>query len=273
MVIGKLNIFKRFLKIFSFVTSVTFFSIIEAFAEVMPSGEQVVSGNVSISGHSTNHMIIDQKSQKSVINWQSFSINKNGRVDFNMPSSKSMSLNRVTGSTHSSIAGQLNSNGQVYLINPNGVVVTPSGSIKANSFTASSLDINDQDFLNNNFIFKKKRENKGIINAGKINVELGGNASLIGGNVNNSGSVNARLGKINVGAGEKITLDIEGDGLMSVILPIKKLNNLRDIYGNGHQNNIIDKMQTRKRLYELVDYEKYNSLDEKIYNFSTKGHE
>ena len=48
---------------------------------------------------------------------------------------------------------------------------------------------------------------------------------------------------------------------------------LRDIYVNGHQNNIIDKMQTRKRLYELVEYEKYNSLDEKIYNFSTKGHE
>ncbi len=48
---------------------------------------------------------------------------------------------------------------------------------------------------------------------------------------------------------------------------------LRDIYVNGHQNNIIDKMQTRKRLYELVEYEKYNNLDEKIYNFNTKGHE
>ena len=48
---------------------------------------------------------------------------------------------------------------------------------------------------------------------------------------------------------------------------------LKSIFKNGHQNNIIDKMQTRKRLYELVDYEKYNSLDEKIYNFSTEGHE
>ena len=48
---------------------------------------------------------------------------------------------------------------------------------------------------------------------------------------------------------------------------------LRDIYSNGHQNNIISKMQTRKRLYELVEYEKYNSLDEKIYNFTTEGHE
>ncbi len=48
---------------------------------------------------------------------------------------------------------------------------------------------------------------------------------------------------------------------------------LRAIFTDGHQNKIIDKMQSRKRLYELVDYEKYNSLDEKIYNFNTEGHE
>ena len=48
---------------------------------------------------------------------------------------------------------------------------------------------------------------------------------------------------------------------------------LRAIFADGHQNNIIDRMQTRKRLYELVEYEKYNSLDERIYNFSTKGHD
>ena len=48
---------------------------------------------------------------------------------------------------------------------------------------------------------------------------------------------------------------------------------LRTIFEDGHQNNIIDKMQTRKRLYDLVEYEKYNTLDEKIYNFSSEGHE
>ncbi len=48
---------------------------------------------------------------------------------------------------------------------------------------------------------------------------------------------------------------------------------LRAIFKDGHQNNIIDKMQTRKRLYDLVEYEKYNALDEKIYNFSTDGHD
>ena len=48
---------------------------------------------------------------------------------------------------------------------------------------------------------------------------------------------------------------------------------LRAIFADGHQNNIIDKMQTRKRLYDLVEYEKYNALDEKIFNFNTDGHE
>jgi methylisocitrate lyase len=75
--------------------------------------------------------------------------------------------------------------------------------------------------------------------------------------------------------------ELENFGYNIVIYPVttQRLamknveDGLRDIYVNGHQNNIIDKMQTRKRLYELVEYEKYNSLDEKIYNFSTEGHE
>jgi len=48
---------------------------------------------------------------------------------------------------------------------------------------------------------------------------------------------------------------------------------LRAIFADGHQNNIIDKMQTRKRLYDLVEYKKYNALDENVYNFSSEGHE
>ena len=48
---------------------------------------------------------------------------------------------------------------------------------------------------------------------------------------------------------------------------------LKSIFKDGHQNNIIDKMQTRKRLYELVEYEKYNTPDKKITDFSTEGHE
>ena len=75
--------------------------------------------------------------------------------------------------------------------------------------------------------------------------------------------------------------DLENLGYNIVIYPVttQRLamknveDGLRAIFSDGHQNNIIDKMQTRKRLYDLVEYEKYNSLDEKIYNFNTDGHE
>ena len=75
--------------------------------------------------------------------------------------------------------------------------------------------------------------------------------------------------------------DLENLGYNIVIYPVttQRLamknveDGLRAIFTDGHQNNIVDKMQTRKRLYDLVDYEKYNSLDEKIYNFNTEGHE
>ena len=75
--------------------------------------------------------------------------------------------------------------------------------------------------------------------------------------------------------------ELENLGYNIVIYPVTTqrlaLKNVEDglraIFADGHQNNIIDKMQTRKRLYDLVEYEKYNSLDEKIYNFNTEGHE
>ena len=75
--------------------------------------------------------------------------------------------------------------------------------------------------------------------------------------------------------------ELENLGYNIVIYPVTTqrfaMKNVEDglkaIFADGHQNNIIDKMQTRKRLYDLVDYEKYNSLDERIYNFSTDGHE
>ena len=70
-----------------------------------------------------------------------------------MPSSISSSLNRVTGSTPSSIAGQLNSNGKVLIINPNGVMITKNGVVKTGSFTASTLDINNEDFLKDKMNF------------------------------------------------------------------------------------------------------------------------
>ena len=134
---------------------------IDGYSQEMPTGGNVQSGTATISGYGTNELRIDQKSQKSIIHWDSFSINPKGRVDFNQPSSSSFSLNRVNGSTPSSIAGKLNSNGKVMLINPNGIAITPGAVINTNSFTASSLDIKNEDFLKDKYIFEGKGNSKG----------------------------------------------------------------------------------------------------------------
>ena len=103
---------------------------ISAIAADMPTGGSVQSGNVKIAAIDPNHMVIDQSSNTSIIHWDSFSVHSGGVVDFNMPSSSSSSLNRVLGSTPSSIAGRVNSNGNVILVNPNGVFLTKSGVVK-----------------------------------------------------------------------------------------------------------------------------------------------
>ena len=164
-------IFKKTKRLFkftklSFVASVmtvmTFFSSYLSFAQEMPTGANIQSGNVTISGSGSNHLIIDQVTNKSIIDWDNFSINSSGRVDFNMPTSNSSSLNRVNGSTPSSISGKLNSNGKVMLVNPNGVIITPGAVVKTNSFTASSLDINNKDFLNDKYSFQGKKKSNGV---------------------------------------------------------------------------------------------------------------
>ena len=232
MIMRKKDKILRLAKVSFVASAMTVSPVFKTYAQEMPTGGSVVSGNVSINSQNADHMIINQTSNKSIINWQGFSIHEKGRVDFNMPGSQSMSLNRVNGSTPSNIAGKLNSNGKVFLVNPNGVFITPTGTVKTSSFTASSLDINNQDFLNGNLTFKQNNKNKGVSNSGRITIGDDGQASLIGSNVRNSGVISARLGRINLGAGEKITLNLEGDGLMAIVLPVEKLDTIKDVNGN-----------------------------------------
>ena len=163
MVVSKLNgKYKGVAVTSALISFLVFVQPNRGFSGEMPSGASVQSGDVTITGTNTNHMIIDSNSQKSIINWNSFSIHKQGRVDFNQPSASSFSLNRVKGSTPSTIAGQLNSNGKVMLINPNGVVITPSGVVNTRSFTASTLNIKDDDFINERYKFEGNGTSKGV---------------------------------------------------------------------------------------------------------------
>ena len=103
------------------------------------------------------------------------------------PSAAAALLNRVTGDTPSTIAGQLTSNGQVFIVNPNGIAITPSGVVNTGAFTASTLSISDQDFLAGDYAFEGDGSSQKVSNAGQINIATGGYAALIGGRVDNSG--------------------------------------------------------------------------------------
>ena len=190
-----------------------------AFAQSTPTGGSVAAGSVSIAQPSATHLTITQSSQSAVVNWQSFSIGQGSSVDIIQPSSSSAILNRVTGNTPSTIAGSLTANGQVYLVNPNGIAITKSGTVVTAGFVASTLGISDSDFMNGKRTFTGTGASAEVSNAGSITVGRGGYAALIGGTVSNSGSISVPLGKVGLGSGEQATLDFSGDGFLQVAAP------------------------------------------------------
>jgi filamentous hemagglutinin family protein len=102
---------------------------IAAQAQQLPSGGQVAAGSATIGSASGGAMTITQGSDRAVINWHDFSVGAGGKVDILQPNAGSALLNRVTGTATSTIAGQINANGQVFLVNPNGILITPTGSV------------------------------------------------------------------------------------------------------------------------------------------------
>jgi filamentous hemagglutinin family protein len=188
----------------------------------LPRGASTVHGGVSISNPSANQMTIQQTTSSAIVNWQGFSIGQGARVDIDQPSASSAILNRVTGSAPSTIAGQLNANGQVYLVNPNGIAITKSGTVQAGAFVASTLDTSDQDFKAGKRIFQGTGQSATVSNQGSITVQKGGYAALLGGRVENSGLISVPMGKVGLGAGEQATLDFSGDGFLQVAVPSRK---------------------------------------------------
>jgi filamentous hemagglutinin family protein len=206
-------------------------------AQTLPTGGNVTHGAATIGSPQNGTLNINQSSNSAIINWSSFSVGAGGTVNFNQPGASSATLNRVTGDTPSSIAGRINAPGTVMLVNPNGIAITKSGVINTGSFAASTLDIKNEDFLAGKYKFTGNGSSATVTNAGRINVSDGGFAALLGGRVANDGVISARLGKVGLGSGELITLDLSGDGFLSVAVPSNQLGNLRDGTGKALVTN------------------------------------
>ncbi len=197
----------------------------QALAENLPTGGSVAAGSASIGTATDNSLTITQSSSSAVINWQSFSVGSGYSVNFIQPSSSAAILNRVTGSTPSTIAGTITANGQVYLINPNGIAITSTGVVDAAGFVASTLDIGDDDFMAGKRTFTGTGSSAAVTNAGTITIGRGGYAALLGGSVDNAGTITVPLGKVGLGSGEQATLDLSGDGFLQVAIPTAAAGN------------------------------------------------
>ncbi len=172
------------------------------------------SGSISQSGVET---VIIQESNRLAIDWQSFNIGADERVQFVQPDSQALALNRVTGNDASQILGQLDANGQVILVNPHGILFGPDARVDVGGLVASGLDINPEDFINGDLAFRYIEDTEGlVINRGLINAASGGNVAMLGKRVSNESLISAELGTVTLAAGREAVLSFDPDGLLGV---------------------------------------------------------
>jgi len=201
-----------------------------------PQGGDVVAGSASISSPSAQGTVINQASSKAIINWQSFSIGGNEYVQFNQPDASSISLNRVVGADPSAILGNLSATGQVFLVNPNGIFFGANATLDVGGLVASTLDIKDDDFLSGNYFFTEPNPNAvgaSVVNEGVIQARDNGYVVLASDRVENHGTIKARYGRVALLANGGMTLDIEGDGLVSFSVNAKTVAELAGVENTG----------------------------------------
>lgn len=184
-----------------------------ATAYALPEGGQVAAGQAAITTAGST-MTIAQQTAQAIINWQNFGIGSGEAVHINQPNSRAILLNRVIGSNPSEIFGQLTANGQVILVNPNGVFFRPGSSVDVGGLTASTLNIANEDFLKGQLRFAGDSQNT-VINAGSITAQ-NGYVNLLAKEVVNEGIIAAQTGSVNLAAGSGMSLDYNGDGKMTV---------------------------------------------------------
>ena len=204
----------------------------------LPQDGEIISGAGSISNDGAGNLTVNQTSDKIAINWQSFSIGSNQSVMFLQPSASASALNNVIGSLGSSIQGTLNANGQVILTNPNGININANANIDVASLIASTLNISTQDFVNNLYRFSQDPDQElgYILNEGTIRVS--DFVALIAPGVENKGVMVANLGTASAVAGEEVTVDFVGDGLINFSITKAVAGTVLDNEGNPISDQI-----------------------------------
>src|SRR5436853_2345781 len=176
----------------TFFVSALSLAVQTAYAQQLPTGGQVAAGVAAISRPTAQSLQVNQSSQNAILNWQTFSIGAGNSVVFQQPSASSIALNRVLGNSASEIFGSLSANGQLFLVNPNGVLFGRGSQIDVGGLAASTLNIKDSDFMSGRYVFTNGGAAGTVVNEGNITT-LSGYAALIGPQVSNTGVISARM--------------------------------------------------------------------------------
>ncbi|MBU6357638.1 MAG: filamentous hemagglutinin N-terminal domain-containing protein, partial [Rhodospirillales bacterium] len=181
-----------------------------------PQGGTVVGGSATIS-QAPGTTTITQTSQRAAIDWQSFNLGSKARVTFNQPNAQAIALNRVIANNPSIIAGRIDANGRIVLVNQDGVVFTPGSEVNAESLVVSTSGISPKNFMAGKLIFDQQpKPGARIVNDGRITMKQAGLAAFVAPEVINRGTITAQLGHVVLAGASAFTLNLSGDGLISI---------------------------------------------------------
>ncbi len=190
-----------------------------------PTGGQVVGGTGHITTPNATTTLITQNSQNLAIDWQTFNVKANELVQFNQPNVTATALNQIFDQSASQIYGQIRANGQILLMNPNGLIFGPNARVNVAGLVAAAARVNVDDFMAGNYKLDASMANGAVVNQGLIEAATGGSVTLAGKTVSNEGVIIATAGRVNLVSGSKMTLDFDGDGLLQFTIDEGVLDN------------------------------------------------
>ncbi|MFC3608577.1 two-partner secretion domain-containing protein [Stutzerimonas tarimensis] len=184
-----------------------------------PTGGVVVGGNATIDTSALNSTVINQSSAKAVINWNDFSISAGELVRFvQSHGNQAVTLNRVVSDQMSNIQGALVADGNIFLINPNGILFGANATVDVAGLLATTLDVNPDAFMNGDSLSFDSvigKTHASVENRGRLQVGDGGFVYLVAPKVDNSGHIIANVGRVTMAAGDRFNVDLSGSGLVN----------------------------------------------------------
>ena len=208
------------------VLTATALSLSLALAHSAPQDAKVVAGTATVtrSGATTT---VQQASPTALLNWSSFNVAAQESVNFVQPGAAAIAVNRIADVSGSQILGRLSANGQVWLINPNGVMFGPGARVDVGGLVASTLDVSEGSLGNSQRSFQGAGKGS-VVNLGNITTPDSGYVALLGNQVRNQGVITAQRGTVALGGGSAVTLTFKGTGLAQMQVDESVLNSLAE---------------------------------------------